>query len=271
MENENKPKTLIAKLAEAMAEMDWVKKRGKNKFFNYEYATESDILGAIRPELAKRGVWVQTLIDSVEERETGRQTREGLPIKQVHVRTRHVFHDGDSDKTMEINGYGVGEDTGDKGVYKAVTGAVKYAFSKNFLVSTGDDPEGDSKVEENQEAAPKNLSRAQELGPLSVGKPFVQHQAEQQAEEKPANVDLGSFEDKVKSARRAGQGTKDGKAWTLYKIETEGHGELSTFDQTIFDAAQVALTLEHYVMIDSEPTPKGPKIVGIRSLAEEAA
>lgn len=38
-------------------------------------------------------------------------------------------------------GFGFGEDSGDKAIYKAITGAIKYFGSENFLVSTGDDPE----------------------------------------------------------------------------------------------------------------------------------
>ena len=36
---------------------------------------------------------------------------------------------------------GVGIDKGDKGIYKAYTGALKYYLANNFMVATGDDPE----------------------------------------------------------------------------------------------------------------------------------
>ena len=39
---------------------------------------------------------------------------------------------------------GSGQDTGEKAVYKAVTGATKYFFYKFFNLATGDDPENDS-------------------------------------------------------------------------------------------------------------------------------
>ena len=39
-------------------------------------------------------------------------------------------------------------EVGDKGVYKAITGAVKYIFMKNFLIPTGDDPEKDNNKSE---------------------------------------------------------------------------------------------------------------------------
>ena len=39
--------------------------------------------------------------------------------------------------------YGVGQDSGDKGIWKAVTGAIKYIMTSTFLIPTGDDPEKD--------------------------------------------------------------------------------------------------------------------------------
>lgn len=36
---------------------------------------------------------------------------------------------------------GEGMDTGDKAIYKAITGAQKYVLMKTFLIPTGDDPE----------------------------------------------------------------------------------------------------------------------------------
>lgn len=40
--------------------------------------------------------------------------------------------------------YGEGLDAGDKALYKAYTGAIKYYLADTFLVATGDDPEVDS-------------------------------------------------------------------------------------------------------------------------------
>ena len=36
---------------------------------------------------------------------------------------------------------GTGGDQTDKGMYKAITGAIKYIFIKHFLIPTQDDPE----------------------------------------------------------------------------------------------------------------------------------
>jgi hypothetical protein len=143
-----KMQTLVGKLAQIMADTPWVEKKGRNSFFNYDYAKESDILDAIREKLASQGIFVFTSIESMEFRETAKRTRDGSPVNLVFVRTKHTFSDGESGESVEVHGYGSGEDSGDKAIYKAITGAMKYFVSKNFLMSTGDDPEkDDDKVE----------------------------------------------------------------------------------------------------------------------------
>jgi hypothetical protein len=59
----------------------------------------------------------------------------------VAVTTLHTFRDAASGEMVELKGAGVGWDTGDKGVYKAITGATKYVLMKNFLISDEQDPE----------------------------------------------------------------------------------------------------------------------------------
>src|SRR5690606_1728529 len=153
-------KSLVQKLAKIMADTQWVPKKGRNNFFNYDYAKEADILDAVRNKLAEHGIFVFTSIESTEYKETGKRTRDGSPLNLVFVRTKHTFWDGESGETAEVFGSGSGEDSGDKAIYKAITGAMKYFLSKNFLISTGDDPEkdedgGDRKeIGERQEAAP---------------------------------------------------------------------------------------------------------------------
>ena len=59
-------------------------------------------------------------------------------------------------------------DTGDKWVYKAITGAVKYIFMKTFQISTGDDPEKD----EVKERKPKETETEKKDVPFTWNKPI---------------------------------------------------------------------------------------------------
>ena len=56
--------------------------------------------------------------------------------------------DKDSGETVTLTGIGSGQDGGDKAVMKAQTAAIKYAYMLSLAISTGDDPEADSKTDE---------------------------------------------------------------------------------------------------------------------------
>jgi hypothetical protein len=54
-----------------------------------------------------------------------------------------TIRDGETGESLSFSMPGCGEDTGDKGLYKAITGSEKYALKNIFLIPTGDDPEKD--------------------------------------------------------------------------------------------------------------------------------
>jgi hypothetical protein len=136
---------LSRKLAEVMAAVGRVPKNGWNDFHKYHYATEADIAEAIRSELATRSITLVPSVESYEVRE--------IPSKKAEKDSRFVtflsmtftFEDGDTGERIEKKWLGAGEDSGDKGAYKAMTGAEKYFLLKTFIVPTGDDPESDGK------------------------------------------------------------------------------------------------------------------------------
>lgn len=126
-------KTLFTKLAEVLAEVGRVPKNGFNDFHKYHYVMEADLLDAVRDKLSQRGVFVFASVDEV--------TKDGT---LTTAKMTFTFADGETGETFAVHAYGTGDDKADKGVYKAITGATKYFVMKNFLVPTGDDPEGDT-------------------------------------------------------------------------------------------------------------------------------
>lgn len=130
------PKSLAKKLSEVMAAVERIPKHGRNTFHNYDYATEADIVAAIRGELSKRSVILLPAI-------TGR-SREPVGEKGsvlTHLDMEFTFIDGDSGEMITRPWLGVGSDKDDKAGYKAMTGGEKYFLLKTFLIPTGDDPE----------------------------------------------------------------------------------------------------------------------------------
>lgn len=134
MSEPNPKASLYRKIAKVTKEVGRVPKNGRNDFHKYNYATESDITDALRDLLADNGL--AFLPPSVAEYETqGELTKVKMLFGLADCETGEVY---------EFTVWGEGQDKGDKGGYKAYTGAVKYALMKTFLVATGDDPEADT-------------------------------------------------------------------------------------------------------------------------------
>ena len=142
-----KPKNLFSKLAEVMGLMAHIEKGGWNANQKYKFVRESDVAEKASQLLAERNIFIlQSCVDM--KMEPLYEARSGSTMYLTTVKMGFQFIDGDSnEKTDIVHFYGTGADTGDKGAYKAMTGAEKYFLMKTFLISTGDDPEADEKVD----------------------------------------------------------------------------------------------------------------------------
>lgn len=134
---------LYKKLAAVMAEVGRVPKSGRNQFHKYDYVTEADLVDAVRDKLASRNVAMIPSVVDVGERTI--TTDRGKESTVTTVRMAFTFCDGDTGETFRAEWAGSGDDAGDKGIYKAYTGGLKYFLMKTFLIATGDDPENDSR------------------------------------------------------------------------------------------------------------------------------
>lgn len=137
---------LVSKLAEVMKQVKYIQKTGYNSFHKYKYATEADVNEKVREELAKLNVIMIPSVKSCINRT--HLTSSGKTEYIVTVEVEFTFFDGDSEEKITLTSFGEGQDAGDKGVYKAITGAQKYALMKAFMIPTGDDPEADAGVDE---------------------------------------------------------------------------------------------------------------------------
>lgn len=131
--------TLYRKIAAVTAAVSRIPKNGENTFHRYKYATESDITDGLRDLLEQHGLaFLPPSVISWERDETIENPKLG-PRTRVQVQ----FGIGccDTGEVFTSVLWGEGQDTSDKGFYKAYTGAVKYFLMKTFLIATGDDPE----------------------------------------------------------------------------------------------------------------------------------
>jgi len=150
---EKKTESLAAKLAYITGQMRGVKKEGFNKAQQYAFVRETDVAEKLSALLAEKNVFLhQTVV--AHTMHPLYITGSGSQMWLCEVDMEFRFMDGDSDEVMPTATFpGHGADTGDKGIYKAMTGAEKYMIMKTFLVSTGDDPEADEKVDKAAAAA----------------------------------------------------------------------------------------------------------------------
>jgi hypothetical protein len=141
-----KPKTLVQKLADIVAEIDNVDKRGRNEFQKYAYVKAADVAWLVRKALSERNVYL--VADVIEIRNYEIPAKEGH-MQAVDVKMQFSFFDGDAPETLPIvlHSYGTGTDKGDKAVYKAMTGALKYGLRHAFLIPDESDPEADTSVD----------------------------------------------------------------------------------------------------------------------------
>lgn len=143
---------LVKKLAEVMAIIKYIQKTGHNKFHNYRYVTEADVAERVREELSSRHIMlIPNVVDHQwREHTTAKGSREYITTLKMEF----TFHDGETGETITFNMVGEGQDSGDKGSYKAMTGAEKYALMKAFLIPTGDDPEADEGTDAKNSSKP---------------------------------------------------------------------------------------------------------------------
>jgi hypothetical protein len=145
---------LCPALKAAQAGFKRVGKSGENTYDRYKYATLEDYVDSIREALAEHGF---SILSSVEDvvRLDARTTKNGgiEHAVQVQLRVRLIHESG---QWIEACGFGEGQDRADKAIYKAVTGARKYALASMLNLATTDDPERDESV--GQAEAPRNGS-----------------------------------------------------------------------------------------------------------------
>lgn len=160
-------KSLVMKLAEVMQQVKYIQKRGHNKFHNYKYATESDVAEKVREELAARHIIMIPNVVSESNREHTNAKGKTEYIATVTMEFR--FLDGESGEEISFHSVGEGQDAGDKAVYKAITGAQKYALMKAFMIPTGDDPEADSGADERNAGNTNQNNKPAPITPEQVG------------------------------------------------------------------------------------------------------
>jgi hypothetical protein len=178
-------KKILQKLHKIQTEVEKMEKDGYNDFQNYNYLSETQVTLKIKKLLDENKVIFNhsSQITNV----ITFQNAKGLTNFLTNILVKYSFYDIESGEKMRGEVCGQGTDSGDKGVYKAITGAIKYIFMKNFLIPTGDDPENEKQTSrptnrqtyqpkanqqfKQKQEAPKNLGVCQKCGAEMVYNP----------------------------------------------------------------------------------------------------
>ena len=158
--------SLVSKLARIVSEIDHVEKKGRNEFQRYAYVKAADLANVVRKKLAAANVFM--LSDVVKRETASHPAKDGGTWLFENIEVKYTFLDGDSDQTLAFTMPGTGADKGDKAIYKAITGSLKYALRNAFLVPDEKaDPEGDETIDKEQA---KEASRAVAERKIAEGK-----------------------------------------------------------------------------------------------------
>ena len=136
---------LRQKLVEVYKRVDHVEKAGYNEKQRYGFVRAADVLRAIRNAFADLGIYAETNYDLLGVYDI--KTNSGGVMHTATVKATIKLYDTESDETKTISGLGDGADGGDKGVYKAMTGATKNALRNGTLLPDEADPEADESVD----------------------------------------------------------------------------------------------------------------------------
>lgn len=138
---------IAKKLVNVMSECGHIAKNGLNSYHQYKYATAEDVLLKVNSALTKNKIASVVIpeIASMVDVTNLKGNTEHLVTVNVQIK----LIDSESGECVDLFGIGSGQDAGDKAVMKAQTAAIKYAYMMSLCIATGDDPEADTKTDEN--------------------------------------------------------------------------------------------------------------------------
>lgn len=137
---------LILRLSRIVAALPDVTPEGTNSFFKYKFISDKQVLGLLRPRLAKAGIVI--VPETVEEGTyleltTGAGKTSRMTRMLVTFRVMDAY--GGESFTGQALGYG--DDAGDKGANKAYTAAFKNFLIKLCMIGGESDLEADEETD----------------------------------------------------------------------------------------------------------------------------
>lgn len=130
----------LAKVQDYLMKADW-RKDGKNTHQKYKYISEAQYKKVHGEAVQKAGLLFKF---EVVDNQFTPNISTSMHLTTIKVRMKYI--DPDTGEEIVYEQYGTGADAGDKGLYKAETGAYKYHIATNFHVAEYNDPENDAPI-----------------------------------------------------------------------------------------------------------------------------
>lgn len=162
---------IAKKLVNVMIECGHIAKNGLNSYHQYKYATAEDVLLKVNSALTKNKIAsvvipeIASMVDVINLK--------GNTEHLVTVNVQIKLIDSESGECVDLFGIGSGQDAGDKAVMKAQTAAIKYAYMMSLCIATGDDPEADTKTDENSSMGNKGSKAVNNVKKISAIKKSI--------------------------------------------------------------------------------------------------
>lgn len=162
---------IAKKLVNVMIECGHIAKNGLNSYHQYKYATAEDVLLKVNTALTKNKIASVVIpeIASMVDVTNLKGNTEHLVTVNVQIK----LIDSESGECVDLFGIGSGQDAGDKAVMKAQTAAIKYAYMMSLCIATGDDPEADTKTDENSSIGNKGSKVVNNVKKISAIKKSI--------------------------------------------------------------------------------------------------
>lgn len=150
-------------IANIMKETKAIAKGEKNEQQNFMFRGIDTVMNALHELFANNGVFI--LPEVVDYNVTEKVTNKGSILYYTRAKVKYHFIAADSSEVCTVN---VGEamDSGDKGMNKAMSAALKYALMQMLLIPTKEEKDSDTYTPD--ETRPKTISEImQSLDPVN--------------------------------------------------------------------------------------------------------
>ena len=154
------PPEIAAAINAIMGEVDYIQKRGENKFHGYKFAAVGDILSKLQPAMAKHGlIIIQSEVEHTIDGVVAMVKYEFiLAHKSGAVMPERFVHTGVATATNTKGGFD------DKCLNKCMTAARKYFLLALFQIPTGEEADADAQEDVAGTGSVKVVSPNQAVG-----------------------------------------------------------------------------------------------------------